>query len=324
MNKIILKCGRFLYRNLNISANQRIKRTYKGSIITADLANKYLEEIILSGEPKLVSRLGSPESQCVMNYIEIKQCESHHLISRINAEYMGCHNQWSESVKQRLYDLVGFYPTTNEMLRRFAKFYLEQLNQIDLMGIWGFVPGEGFLANHFCKNAIKYDPKALESYFFNEPWTRSLSGKKVLVIHPFEQSIINQYSKRKLLFSNKDVLPDFELLTVKAVQSIAGNQTPFINWFDALESMIKLIDEKEFDIALIGAGSYGLPLGSHIKGKGKVAIHIGGALQIMFGIKGRRWDDHHEISKLYNEHWIRPDASEIVERAKIVEDGCYW
>jgi hypothetical protein len=53
-------------------------------------------------------------------------------------------------------------------------------------------------------------------------------------------------------------------------------------------------------------------------------VHIGGSLQILFGIKGKRWDEHETISKMYNEHWVRPSAEEIVPDANKVEDGCYW
>jgi hypothetical protein len=57
---------------------------------------------------------------------------------------------------------------------------------------------------------------------------------------------------------------------------------------------------------------------------GKIGIHLGGPLQILFGIKGRRWDAHDVISKMYNEHWVRPSKSETPENNFAVEGGCYW
>ena len=42
---------------------------------------------------------------------------------------------------------------------------------------------------------------------------------------------------------------------------------------------------KNFDIALIGCGAYGFPLAAFVKGIGKKAVHIGGPLQLFFGIK---------------------------------------
>jgi hypothetical protein len=57
-----------------------------------------------------------------------------------------------------------------------------------------------------------------------------------------------------------------------------------------------------------------------------VAVHTGGATQIMFGIKGKRWDkdNHSVISKFYNSAWIRPSAREIPEGARAIENACYF
>ncbi len=120
------------------------------------------------------------------------------------------------------------------------------------------------------------------------------------------------------------MLPPFELATLKAVQSIGGNQVPFSSWFDALESMKKKIGELDFDVAIVGAGAYGLPLSAHIKAIGKKAVHIGGAAQMLFGIYGRRWVDHPQEKVFINEHWTRPLPSEKPTNANAVENGCYW
>ncbi len=70
--------------------------------------------------------------------------------------------------------------------------------------------------------------------------------------------------------------------------------------------------KKQFDVAIIGAGAYGMPLADFIKIKmGKVAIHMAGATQILFGIKGKRWENHEYISKLFNDHWKYPMQKEV-------------
>jgi hypothetical protein len=145
-----------------------------------------------------------------------------------------------------------------------------------------------------------------------------------LVIHPFSETISEQYKKRQDIFENKDVLPQFELITLKAIQTIAGNKSQFQNWFDALNYMLEKAMSKDFEVAIIGCGAYGLPLAIKLKQVGKQAIHMGGATQILFGIKGARWDYHPIISKLYNQNWVRPAKSEIPERSYLVEESCYW
>ena len=85
------------------------------------------------------------------------------------------------------------------------------------------------------------------------------------------------------------------------------------------------IDKIDFDIALLGCGAYGMPLGSFIKTKKKkTAIYIGGGLQILFGIKGTRWDSHEVVSNLYNSYWTRPSDLEKPNNHMSVENGCYW
>jgi len=80
----------------------------------------------------------------------------------------------------------------------------------------------------------------------------------------------------------------------------------------------------DFDVALIGAGSYSIPLASFVKGIGKKAIHLGGETQILFGIKGGRWDVREAERSFYNEHWVRPLSSEVPQNYQNVENGCYW
>ncbi len=112
----------------------------------------------------------------------------------------------------------------------------------------------------------------------------------MLVIHPFENTIRKQYEKKDLLFENPDVLPDFKLLTLKAVQSIGNKSNGFGDWFEALDFMYDEALKRDFDVAILGCGAYGLPLAARLKQAGKQVIHLGGSVQILFGIKRNRWD----------------------------------
>jgi hypothetical protein len=61
-----------------------------------------------------------------------------------------------------------------------------------------------------------------------------------------------------------------------------------------------------------------------VKEQGKKAITTCGSTQILFGIKGKRWDDRGYENTLYNEYWVRPLPEKIPEQATKVEGGCYW
>ena len=188
------------------------------------------------------------------------------------------------------------------------------------------------------ENVHKVQLETLYPFFVNKPWTLALKGKKVLVVHPFDQSIRYQYLHRDKLFENKDILPEFELITFRAVQSVAGTKTPFKDWFEALKYMEDKISEIDFDICIIGCGAYGLPIAAHVKKIGKKAFHLGGGTQLLFGIKGKRWEENYpkvwnyrpnesintNYNDLFNKFWGYPDEKEKPDNAKSVENACYW
>lgn len=112
---------------------------------------------------------------------------------------------------------------------------------------------------------------ALEPYRSSTPWSKALERKKVLVVHPFEESIQHQYAIHEKIFKNQDILPDFELITYKAIQTNAGGICDFNTWFEALDTMFEDIKKIDFDIAIIGCGAYGLPLAAKIKSLDKAS-----------------------------------------------------
>lgn len=142
-----------------------------------------------------------------------------------------------------------------------------------------------------------------------------------------------QYEKnREKLFSNKpeqaDILPEFELKTIKAVQTIAGERDDrFKDWFEALDWMKSECHKMDFDVAIIGCGAYGFNLAAEIKRMGKIVIHLGGVTQILFGIKGKRWENGgcgKEMNQYMNSYWVRPLEEEKPKGSNEVEGGCYW
>lgn len=155
-------------------------------------------------------------------------------------------------------------------------------------------------------------------------WSKTLRNKHLLVVHPFADLIFKQYEAHRgeLFGEYSDLIfpPLKSLQTVKAVQTIAGNNDGWNDWFEALESMKDQIARLDFDIALIACGAYGFPLAAYVKSLGRQAVHVGGPLQLYFGIKGRRWD----AMSIYNEHWVRPGKSERPDNLQVVEGGCYW
>ena len=225
---------------------------------------------------------------------------------------------------ERLHINAGFFPQTEDMIDKFVDFMLQIIPDVDILA--SYVYCERYI-DDLLQSCVKVN---LDGYYapflYKKPWSRILRGKKVLVIHPFTESIAMQYEKRSYIHRNKDVLPEFEsLCLIKAVQSIAGNDCGYSDWFEALEVMKREMDKIDFDIALIGCGAYGFPLAIHAKKLGKVGFHLAGWTQMLFGIYGKRWlEDQPQYSKYINEYWIRPGEREMPFGANLVEGGCYW
>lgn len=279
-------------------------------ILPDEGANFEIHKRIIHRQPSFISRFGSSELATLIFYLQ----------SRRNKKIK---TEWSEHHRQILCDVSGFFPFTQDAMDRFCDLYLSFVSNIDVLGVWNI--GEDSLAHLFQKDIVIVNLPAIEPYYFSEPWSSALAGEKVLVIHPFAESIRKQYERRAMLFGNSEVLPSFQLDVMPAVQTVADNTQGFENWFDALDFMYKEIAKKEFDVAIIGAGAYGMPLANFVKmTMGKTAVHMGGATQLLFGIKGKRWEDFPKVKAMYNENWINPSQAERPAGLEKVEGGSYW
>ena len=61
-----------------------------------------------------------------------------------------------------------------------------------------------------------------------------------------------------------------------------------------------------------------------LKKRGLIVIVMGGATQVLFGIKGGRWATHPVISNFWNDFWVYPSPAETPGGASRIENGCYW
>lgn len=84
------------------------------------------------------------------------------------------------------------------------------------------------------------------------------------------------------------------------------------------------MDAIDYEVAIIGCGAYGFHLAAHAKRTGHKAVHLGGATQILFGIKGKRWDEMPAVNKLFNKYWVYPPQTDRPKNYDKVEGGCYW
>lgn len=287
-------------------------RSYYGTVVNCDNEeiNGLIGKKIDKGDAFAVARFGANELGIMSSYLKSP----------------GAHGFYSKKQIQTFCNNAGFFPKQEDYIDRFAELMYCSAKEIDMLGVWN-LPMEDYIVKHFMKDDIMVCPlDALEPWYSErQHWSQHLQGKRVLVIHPFSETIKMQYQKHTELFPGTDILPSFELITLRAVQTAAGQKdSRFNDWFEALDYMFEQSMKSYFDIAILGCGAYGFPLAARLKKQGKTVIHLGGATQLLFGIKGRRWESMPQISRLFNSAWVRPLSGDRPDGADSIEKGCYW
>lgn len=325
----MVKISTFILKTLRSIYKKIWNKTPQKSICINDTgkASQLIYDAIISEEPCMIARFGAFELSTIVNYLGVTN-ENKSVLSYVTG------NQpdwwWNKSLIQYMHTNAGFFPPTIEKIQKFCELMLNDIPQVDILGSWLAI--EDYV--DYKLNAQKVHLRHLEPFWSKKPWTRALEGKRVLIVHPFNETIEKQYLKRNLLFG-KEILPKFEIQTIKAIQSSGNENKLFDDWFESLEYMKNEIDKINYDVCLIGAGAYGFPLAAHVKRTGKKAVHLGGSLQLLFGIKGKRWEDPNygvnewgiekgSYLNLINDSWVRPLEKEKPKNANIVEGACYW
>jgi len=295
----------------------------------AKFASTIIYNALMAEQPCMIARFGSTELTCLANYIGVHQQKEQYLQYFRGKSFPWW---WEPKIIHQMQNWSGFFPASVEKIEQFCKLMLDDIPQVDVLGSW--LSMEQLFEKELTAKRVHL--RLLEPFWSSFPWTKALVGKKVLVVHPFVDTIEYQYIHRHFLFNNTEMLPDFKSLKIiKAVQTLGEGDTRFKDWFAALEYMKSEIDKVDYDVCLIGCGAYGFHLAAHVKRSGKKGIHLGGALQLLFGIRGKRWEDPNygvkeweiptgSYSDMMNEYWVRPAANDRPKNAEKVEGACYW
>lgn len=274
-------------------------------VLDGQEAQDAMISLLKSDKPCMIGRFGSVEIQATLWSILPPPISTNYLKNK-------CFNG--------LFNNAGFFPVTTDNVRKFGKLMIESMKECDCLASWRFE--EAFFKKYLKKSIrIRLGCLGPDNKGFENSWYGVLKGKKILVISPFAELILDQYNNHRTeIWDNPTILPQYASLSViKAVNSLRG-KCQFSSWFEAFYYMKNQIDRIDFDIAILGCGAYGFPLAAYIKSIGKKAIHVGGSTQLIFGIKGKRWEDRDFI----NSHWVSPRPQDRPIGYESVEGGCYW
>jgi hypothetical protein len=278
-------------------------------VLAREEANSAIARMLALGQPAGLGKIGNTELRVIMRWLAQGEQDMARFLPGLREEaFVG----------------AGIFPASDAGMVEFCHLWLDALRSLDLLAVW-YNAGEAMLADRFCPQALYVREEDYYPYLHEQPWSRHLAGRRVLVVTPFADTVRQQFSRRALIWDKLPaVLPDctLDVLAVPFSPALVPAAEP--TWTERLRRMAGGMEERSFDIAIIGAGALSLPLVAKAKAMGRVGIHLGGATQMLFGIRGRRFDADPRTAALMNPYWSRPLPQETPAAAGLVENAAYW
>jgi hypothetical protein len=286
----------------------------KGSSLVASLILQCLSQ----NKGCLIGRNGTVELEVLLNY-----------------------HRYKKFFKDQTFTLernAGVFPQEEQALLQWVEETTEANKTCDILAAGWYAPlrqQELLFLNQVNPDYCCVPLRSLEPYYVPPQlrWTALLSDQRVGVVSSFTKTMQGQLNRRNAVWGNQvdSYLPDsaeFVFFQTGYSPAIAKGQA---EWSPAVKTWMDAIDKLEADIlaadvriVLIGCGGLGMPLAQRLKQKGKIVLVLGGAIQVLFGVKGERWKHHDVIGKLWNKAWVYPSAEETPRGASFIERSCYW
>jgi hypothetical protein len=260
--------------------------------------------LLQSGQPFLVGRpgMGAPE-------------EVGCAVATGNINVNGSASKHWTDLRKTLKTLNGILTRSNSDALEYARCYVASINRSDLivrLGGGTYMPLRKPLtmcarpgshhhqkadvmiaqAGHFPGRVIS--DRGLNPWFFTayqgkrmrseeqlallrdvHSWTAALAGRTVLVVHPFNHSIVHQLARGSRAvwgpFAELVMPPGIRFKVVTAPQNLA-KAVENADWKDALDTLIDRVDAAgQFDLALISCGGLGMLLGAYLRSTNRCA-----------------------------------------------------
>jgi len=234
---------------------------------------------------------------------------------------------------------AGIFPSTTTSVDTWCKAYIEALKICTAVVEGWYAP----LASQEIKLHSLIIPSTtdriylrnLEPYYVKPElrWSNYLAEKKVAIINSFAETCVQQTylaygiwgtHYESILPSSTTWIPIQTYYAPALAEGKAEWPAHIDSWLDAVQYIVQCTLQSEASVAIIGCGGLGMIIGAELKRNGLQVIVLGGATQILFGIKGQRWLTHPVISSFFNNAWTTPPESSIPKGAHKIEGGCYW
>ena len=275
--------------------------------------NQFIKEQIESGTPFFIGRIAGIELKIAYS-IQYRQP-----IDILN-EIEELENNAGIHIK----GLTSLYDYTNALLASYNN--CTAIAEWETTGEVFAITGDGQqLVSKRTLHIPKIMAQSLEPYYVKNSWMPALRGKRILIIHPFAKTIQQQLPHLSTIFPDREWFPECTIRCLAPPLTLAHNHQNK-EWKVHLDGFLEILSkEKDVDIALVAAGGYGMLISDYLYTKMNTSVmYIGGALQLFFGIIGKRWFTNKNILALMNDDWVRPDSADKPTNFIKVEKGCYW
>lgn len=272
------------------------------------------QEIIKSIDnqlPMCVARVGSVESEIILWSQNIT---------------IPCYpfGKWRTSFDDTISGVTnaGIRPRSRDSYQQYGQLAFDALDYIDHWAVW-CTNYEAVLINQCNHKPSLCELEILAPTMqFSSHWIDALNTKRILIVSPFQDSIQHQIPKLIDIWPSRQWLINSKITFYKFPYLIDDNC--LLNWWDVYNEIATILTTDQYDVALFGCGGLGLPLAALAKKSGKIGIHLGGHLQLLFGIYGNRHLEQEWHKSCINGYWIRPLNHEVAQTANRLEKSCYW
>lgn len=237
-----------------------------------------------------------------------------------------------EEIRSVLERNAGVFPSDSKSVKAWCKDIADAFSAADVLAVGWYAPTadkEKQLLGMWGWAGPTIALRSLEPYYVASElrWTHLLSGRKVCAVTSFAETAAGQVLKG---------VWDPPLWTQTIWSFVQTGYAPCLamgrggwpespaSWQEAVEWVCAEVLKTDAEIVVIGCGGLGMAIGARLKAAGKVCLVLGGATQVLFGIKGERWRQHTVIGKLWNSEWVWPSLEETPAGATEVEGACYW